>query len=65
MPHRLIDYLRQHHRLIISELEAERVLALPTSGFISVQGRDGGTGLPCTLEVSSTEITYATGDPDG
>lgn len=61
-------YVKKKHNLIIGERMAEEIkirigsatkLKAQEAGKMEVRGRDGATGLPRTVEVSSDEITDA------
>ncbi len=64
MTHRLIDYLRQHHRLLISEMEAERIIGATPQQVVVAQGRDCDSGIPRTHNLESDEVLYAIEEPD-
>lgn len=62
----IVSYLRHKHGLLIGERTAEEIkikigsaMSLEPSQTLEVKGRDSVSGLPRTLEISSTEVTVA------
>jgi len=63
-------YMRRKHNLVIGEMTAEKVkieigsATLPLKVTkMEVTGRDSVTGLPKQVEISSSEVTEAMGEP--
>lgn len=70
MDEAIINYVKKHYNLMIGERTAEETkkaigsaYIMPTEQRIEVRGRDLVSGLPKTLELTSTEVREALAEP--